>query len=96
MNLPFISKQPTELTRTSTESRKPTVLARVLDALDLVPMRRDDDRLWHKCRAPIFPKATVEGGWTEMRGTTWRRFTPSGWQYSQREAPFEEWANDQW
>jgi hypothetical protein len=79
-----------------TATMKVGLIARVLDALDIKPLRKPNDHLWHKCRAPIPPQRTVEGGWTASSGEAWRRFTGSGWQYSQNPTSFEDWADDQW
>jgi hypothetical protein len=57
---------------------------------------QQDEKIWHKCRCPIIPKRTVDGGWTTWLGQTWRRRQGSDWEYSQDPQPYEKWAEEQW
>jgi hypothetical protein len=51
-----------------------------------------DENIWHKCRSPLFWKRTIDGGWTDIFGQTWRRRGPDGkWQYRQDEETDDEW-----
>jgi hypothetical protein len=53
---------------------------------------KGDESLWHKCPSPVFPRRTVDGGWTEGWAQTWRRKIDGKWQYRQDEETFEEQA----
>jgi hypothetical protein len=56
-----------------------------------------NENIWHKCRSPIIPKRTADGGWTAWLGQTWRRLRPDGrWEYSQDRQRFEDWSREQW
>lgn len=55
-----------------------------------------DERLWTKCEAPLFRRRTVDGGWTDHAGQTWRRKINGKWTYQQEAASIEESEESQW
>ena len=37
---------------------------------------------WERCRPPLWPRRTIDGGWTNIpSGQTWRRKVNGKWQY---------------
>jgi hypothetical protein len=62
---------------------------RMYETLCLTPV---DEALWHKCRAPIIPRRTIDGRWAMEPGQTWRRKRPDGkWEYRQDNETVDEW-----
>lgn len=48
----------------------------------VVPARISDEPAWEKCRPPLWPRRTVDGGWTNIpSGQAWRRRINGKWQY---------------
>jgi hypothetical protein len=47
-----------------------------------IPDPMNDDPVWEKCRPPLWPRRTIDGGWTNIpSGQTWRRKVNGKWQY---------------
>ena len=41
---------------------------------------------WEKCRAPFWPRRTIDRGWTHIpSGQAWRRKVKGKWQYKRDE-----------
>ena len=51
-----------------------------------IPDPRNDDPAWEKCRPPLWPRRTIDGGWTNIPSDqTWRRKVNGKWQYKRDE-----------
>jgi hypothetical protein len=52
--------------------------------IKVVPVREaiTDEPAWEQCRPPVWPRRTIDGGWTNIpSGQTWRRKVNGKWQY---------------
>lgn len=60
----------------------------------------DHELTWHECKPPMFPRRTVDGGFTSTSifpGKTWRRRGLGGkWEYRQDPQSPAEWEAEQW
>src|SRR4051794_38151111 len=49
-----------------------------------------DETFWQECRT-MFPRRTVDGGWTTAMEQTWLRKLEGRWQYRQDKETADEW-----
>ncbi len=58
-------------------------------------MDKPDGPAWKKFY-PLIPRRTVDGGWTNVFGQSWRRFKCGKWEYKQDKETEEDWLDRQW